>query len=148
MLNRLCPLALVAGLLTGCGNSSAEKPKQKTKKSVFQRTTQDIGKFDPNAGYTVSDSKINATNPITGPLEAYGPMVEKASKLGIDYNLSLYNAEHGRYPNYEEFMTDIVKKYNIRLKVLPGGNKYMYDEANHRLVVVEPLPDNKAEKEE
>jgi hypothetical protein len=128
-------LLLVAG---GCMPSLEEQTK-KSPNSIIGKKTQDIGKFDPNAGREVSDSKVRITNPITGPLEAYGPMVEQISKDHIDYALRLYEAEHGRYPkDYDEFMRDIIKANNIKLPVLPAQMKYQYDEVNHKLVVVQP----------
>ena len=105
--------------------------------SILGKKTQDIGEFDPNAGRKVSDSKIRATNPITGPLEALGPMMEKVSKLGIDQALSFYYATNGYYPKtYDDFMEQIIKANNIQLPVLPAGAEYQYDVANHKLVVV------------
>ncbi|MGH7129005.1 MAG: hypothetical protein ACREIV_10575 [Planctomycetaceae bacterium] len=115
----------------------AEEPPQQ--ESIIGKTTQEIGKYDPAAGRVVSDSKIHATNPVTAPLEAYGPMLEKVSATSVEHHLNLYYAEHGRYPTYDEFMEQIIKRNNLRLPVLPGGSEYQYDEANHRLVVVEPV---------
>lgn len=105
--------------------------------SILGKKTQDIGEFDPAAGRNVSDSKIRATNPITGPLEAMGPMMEKVSKLEIDHALGLYYATNGYYPKtYDDFMTQIIKANHIQLPVLPAGAEYQYDVANHKLVVV------------
>ena len=105
--------------------------------SILGKKTQDIGEFDPAAGRIVSDSKIRATNPITGPLEAMGPMLEKVSKLGIDHALSLYYATNGHYPKtHDDFMTQVIKANRIQLPKLPAGAEYQYDVANHKLVVV------------
>ena len=110
--------------VAGCSDSSQlTKPAPQPKKSVIAQSTQDIGKYDADAGWKLSDSKIEYSNPITGGLEAYGPAVEQVTKMAMDQNLALYNAEHGRYPNYDEFMSQIVKRYNLRLKVLPGGEE-------------------------
>lgn len=122
----------------------AEKPKQQ---KVFGKTTDDIGKFDPNAQQVISDQKIHATNPITGPLSAYSPMMEKISMLEIDHALALFNATEGRYPkDYDEFMQRIVKENNIRLPVLPFGGKYQYDEINHALMIVRTPEDAAKQK--
>ena len=116
------------------------QPAKKQPKTIIGRKTQDIGKYDPTAGWEVSDSKAKITNPITGPLEAYGPMTEKIAKLGIQHNVRMFEALNGRYPTYEEFMSQIIKnkKAPILLPVLPGNMKYQYDEKNHKLVVVKP----------
>jgi hypothetical protein len=58
--------------------------------------------------------------------------------------MDLYQAENGRYPaNYDEFMTEIIKKNNIVLPVLPKYQEYFYDENAHALQVRE-YPDRRA----
>lgn len=144
-------VCLIAAVTSGCFQPApppAPKPKaEENSGSILKKTTQDIGKYDPAAGREVSDSKIRATNPVTGALEAYGPMVEQISKMQIDGLLLGYQVEHEKWPTYEQFMSDIVKQYNVQLPVLPGKMEYQYDEANHKLVVVypegAPKPDTK-----
>ncbi len=131
-------LLVVTGLLAGCMQSLEEQTK-KDPNSIIGKKTQEVGQFDPNAGAKVSDSKIHATDPITAPVSAYGPMVEQIMKSHIEGALNLFNASEGRYPNsYEEFMTRIIKENNIQLPVLPAGRQYQYDVENHKLVVIEP----------
>lgn len=123
--------------LFGCMDS-LDKQVQKSPNSIIGKKTQDIGEFDPKAGAKVSDSKVKITDPITGPLQAYGPAVEQISKSHVAHALNLFNASEGRYPNsYEEFMTRIIKENNIKLPVLPGSKKYQYDVENHRLEVID-----------
>lgn len=123
--------------LFGC-MESLEKQVQKDPNSIIGKKTQEIGEFKPEAGAKVSDSKINATDPITAPVGAYGPMVERISKTTIAAALNLFNASEGRFPeSHEEFMTRIIKENNIQLPVLPGGKKYQYDVARHELVVID-----------
>ena len=124
-------------LCAGCMQSLEEQTK-KDPNSIIGKKTQNIGEFDPNAGAKVSDSKIHATDPITAPVSAYGPMLEQISKTHIEGAIRLFEATEGRYPNsHEEFMTAIIKANNIQLPVLPGGKQYQYDVANHQLVVVD-----------
>jgi len=131
------PIAVL--VICGC-MEGLEKQVEKSPNSVFGKKTQEIGKFDPNAaGQQVKPDQpqVKVTNVVTGGLEAYGPMMEQISKLGIEHAVKLFEAENGRFPkDYDEFMTEIVKKNNIQLPVLPGGAKYQYDEAEHKLVVV------------
>lgn len=110
---------------------------------VFKKTTQDIAKYDPAAGRKVSDSKINASDPVFGPLEAVRPLIEQVSKLSITSAVNSFWALEGRYPNYNEFMDQIIKQNNIQLPVLPAKFEYQYDEAKHELVVVAPLEADK-----
>ena len=129
-------LLLAALLLSGCMESeppSAPKPK----------TTDKIGEFDPNAGNEVVKPDVTMTNPITGPLEAYHPTVQKLAAMGIEHAVNLFNASEGRYPNsYEEFMTRVIKENNIHLPVLQPGLEYQYDVENHKLLVIR-TPDAK-----
>lgn len=115
--------------------------------SIIGKKTQDIQEFDPKAGRKVSESKVVATDPLSAPLQAYGPMLEQISKSYIEHALNLYNAEHGKFPkDHKEFMEKIIKANNIELPVLPRGMQYQYDVKEHKLVVVERAEEPKAEK--
>lgn len=136
-IDRKLALIIVVVSFSGC-MESLENQTKKSPNSIIGKTTQDIGQFNPNAGKAVSDSKIHATDPITAPMAAYGPMLEQISKSYIEQAVRLFEAENGRYPNgYDEFMEKIIKANSIKLPVLPGGKKYEYDDANHTLVVVD-----------
>jgi hypothetical protein len=138
----LIMLAIVLSL-SGCLQSLEDQTK-KSDSSIVGKTTQDVGKFDPTASNTVSDSKIKATDPITAPVSAYGPMLEQISKTQIKQAVDLFQATNERYPkDYDEFMEQIIKANNIQLPVLPGGKKYQYDEENHKLVVVDAPAEGK-----
>ena len=103
-------------LMAGCMES---QPAPAT--SPLKKTTDKIGEFDPNAGEEVVKPEVKITNPITGPLEAYGPLVQQVAALGIDHAINLFYATEGRYPNsYDEFMTRIIKENNRCLPVIPG----------------------------
>jgi hypothetical protein len=149
-MTRLPHVVLISSVMisAGCIDFStkpvAEEKKpaksEVTGESIFKKTTQEVGKFDPNAAHqVVSNQKINATDPITGPLAAYGPILESASILTIKQDIGLFEVEAGHYPTYEEFMEKIIKQNNRQLPVLPYKGKYMYDEAKHELVVVRDL---------
>ena len=112
------------------GISAIDAPKPKT--------TDKIGEFDPNAGNEVVKPDVRITNPITGPLEAYHPLMQQVAALGIEHAVNLFNGLEGRYPNsHEEFMTRIIKENNIRLPVLQPGLEYQYDVENHKLLVIQ-----------
>ena len=126
---------LTLALLGGC-DSLADQAK-KDPNSIIGKKTDKVGEFNPKADQEVSDSKVRVDNPITGPLEAYGPAVEQISKLEVQHALDLFNAEHDRYPkDHAEFMNRIIKANQIKLPVLPGGWQYAYDVPNHKLEVV------------
>lgn len=133
-MSRLIPvIALSALWLAGCEDATKKSPN-----AIFGKKTQNIGEFDPNAKQKVSDSKVRADTPGLSALQAYGPMVEKISKTYVESALNVFYATEGRYPmDYDEFMERIIKENNIELPVLPYGNKYQYDVANHKLEVIE-----------
>ena len=121
----------------GC-DQTPSKPAAEHDKGIFGKKTQDIGQFDPNkANQVVSDQKIHASDPITAPLSAYGPMMEKISNIAVDSALGIFNVTEERYPaSYEEFMEKIIKANNIWLPVLPYKGRYEYDVEHHELKAV------------
>lgn len=127
---RLFMMSCLAILIAGCMESQPSAPAK-------LKTTDKIGEFDPNASNEVVKPDVKITNPITGALQAYQPIVQKISAMGIDHAVNLFNASEGRYPNsYEEFIARIIKENNMRLPVLPPGIEYQYDVANHKLLVI------------
>ena len=131
-----CLLSLL--MTAGCMEAKNKPADDKSGQGIFGKKTQEIGQFDNNkANQVVSDQKIHATDPITAPLSAYGPTVEKISILAVDMQMATFQALEGRYPNdYDEFMEKIIKANNVKLPVLPYKGRYMYDEANHTVVIV------------
>ncbi len=129
---------ILALTVAGCGMKSIDEQTKKSPDSIIGKTTQSVGVYDPNSGSKVSDSKIRATDPVTAPLSAYGPMLEQISKTQIAGAVNLFHANEDRYPkDIDEFMEKIIKANNIKLPVLPGGKQYQYDVENHMLVVVD-----------
>mgnify|MGYP006879615845 CR=1 FL=1 len=125
-------------LLAGCVDSSVapRPPKKPGTTAAGPKTTIDIGEFNPDDGKETVDSEVKISNPITGALEAYGPLKQQAAELGVTKAIQLFHALEGRYPkDHDEFMTRIIKENHIRLPVLGTGKKYEYDVANHELVV-------------
>lgn len=123
----------------GCGMKPLEEQTKKSDKSIIGKTTTAVGVYDPNSEARVSDSRIQATDPVTAPMSAYGPMLERISKAQIEAAVNLFHAMEDRYPkDLDEFMQVIIRANNIQLPVLPGGLQYQYDVENHKLVIVEP----------
>jgi hypothetical protein len=142
---RFAHLASIPGLVlfAGCLESTNSPSGKGSDKGIFGKTTQDIRQFDANKqNQVVSDQKIHATDPITGPLSAYGPMMERISSIEITSALNLFHAENDRYPkDLDEFMEKIVKANNIRLPVLPYKGRYEYDVEKHELMIVRDAAD-------
>lgn len=134
---KLACLLILPFCLCGCMKSLEEQTK-KSEKSIIGKTTDEIGEFDPKAGNKVVEAKVEISNPVTGALEAYGPIVQRLSETEIAHALNLFQAENDRYPkDHDEFMEQIIKANRIKLPVLPGKKKYQYDVENHKLVVVD-----------
>jgi hypothetical protein len=139
----LALLALALSSLLSVGCKPPQPPvEKKSETGIFGQKTDKIGEFDPNKpDQVVSDGAIDEdrmSTPLIGGLAAYGPMLEKISKLYIEQAVNLFFAEHGRYPkDYAEFKEHIIDANHIQLPVLPGGAEYQYDVQNHCLVIVE-----------
>lgn len=127
--------AVVLGL--GCGLAEDTKPKGGT---VIGKRTQNIQEFNPNAqGMKVSKAEFEYTDPISGPLQAYGPALERAFVPMVNREIETFRALNGRYPkDYKEFMDEVIKKNDIKLPVLPGGKTWTYDPKEHVVKVMEP----------
>ncbi|MBI3865064.1 MAG: hypothetical protein HY290_24585 [Planctomycetia bacterium] len=141
-MSRLSMVVLFLGVacLAGCPKVDPKPAADNSGKGIIGKTTQDIGEFDAGkANQVVSDQKINASDPVTAPLSAYGPMVESIAKTRIVSEIGAFNAIEGRYPTYEEFMEKIIKANNIQLPVLPYKGRYMYDVEKHELVIVRDI---------
>ncbi|MEZ6062180.1 MAG: hypothetical protein R3C19_17715 [Planctomycetaceae bacterium] len=129
------PLVL---LLTsgGCGLDEG----MQSSKPAGPKTTTDIGEFQVREGEETVSSDIVYTNPVTGPLEALPGAKQQISELAIQHAVDLFQATNGRYPkDHDEFMTQVIQANNMRLPVLPKGQRYEYDVANHKLMVVQDV---------
>ena len=141
---RLPWFAVCLSLVVSAGCS---KPPESTPSStnsgqgIIGKTTQDVGQYDPNkANQVVSDQKIHASDPVTAPLSAYGPMVESLAKTQVTHAIGIFNAVENRYPkDHEEFMERIIKENNIKLPVLPFKGRYVYDVEKHELMIVRDI---------
>ena len=131
--NRLLLLVLCLPVV-GCGDL-LEVESKPADASILKKTTQDVREFDPNAEQV--DSKVKVTNPITGPLEALGPMRNKVAQLGLQIHIESFHALEGRYPkDHAEFMEKVIRQNNLQLPELPYHSEYQYDVENHKLVIV------------
>ena len=60
------------------------------------------------AGLYSGHVDVEITNPITGALEAYGPMVQKVTGGQVQNMITIFEIQHGHYPDYDEFMRRLV----------------------------------------
>lgn len=126
-------LSIFVVVLVGCAEPQAADS------GIINKTTQEIGEFDPDGDDKIADLQVKPSANPYASVGAYGYMVAEISRLAIEKRMQLYQAVHGRFPkDYEEFMTEIIKKDpQLKLPVLPGNRRYQYDVKNHELVVVE-----------
>lgn len=132
---RICLLTALLCFFVGCGDlmSTSKKPR---KKPLRPKTTSEIGEFKGDS--KVVEPNVQISNPITGALEAYEPLKQQISQLGIEHAIQLFHALEGRYPkDYDEFMQRVIAENNIRLPVLGKGFRYEYDVENHKLLIVQ-----------
>ncbi len=155
LVRSVLPLALVA---IGCdeprhpgkarqeASAPPEAPAPYKPRDTIGKTTTDIRAAEPEIkeqGAKVASTKIVAKDPILLVGNAYVTMIGKTSILQIEHAMKLYQAANNRYPkDLQEFLDEIVKANNIRLPTLPHYQEYGYDEAEHKLVILE-YPDRK-----
>lgn len=141
-------LALCAALLcTGCMKALEEQTKSKEK--PFSKKTQAIDKMQEGDVKVVQQGDNYVIGSASSVIDVYQEKLVEIHALHVDYAIKLFRAQHDRYPkDYDEFMSQIIKANQIRLPVLPKGMKYAYDEANHKLVVVEDPQAEEAEVEQ
>ena len=139
--NLIIVLFVCASCCVGCNPVDPTPSANNSGEGIIGKKTQEVGEFDKNkANQVVSDQKINASDPVTGPLAAYGPMVESITKTQITSLINTFNAIEGHYPaSHEEFMERIIKENNVQLPKLPFQGKYMYDVEKHELVIVRDI---------
>ena len=130
-------LALIMCLLAGCSDGLVSTDPSRNK-PLQPKATDDIGEFTGDKPVVTPDVKI--TNPITGPLEAYGPLKQRIAGLSLDHAVNMFHALEGRYPkDYDEFMQRVIRENKIQLPEPTKGLHYENDVENHKLLVVKDV---------
>jgi len=66
--------------------------------------------------------------PITTPIRAMFRVEQMLAFSMIKQPMDFYEIQHGHFPKtQEEFMKEIIEKYDITLPELPAGKRYFYD---------------------
>jgi hypothetical protein len=132
-----------SGTTTASGTTGdTTTPKVQVRETVGKRT-QTVLPLEPELakGARIASTQITATDPISGPGNAYVTTAGKVSMQQVDYAIEMYNASNGEYPkDYQEFMDGVLKvgqPDGLQLPQLPAYQEYAYDAANHKLVVLE-----------
>lgn len=139
-MQRLRHSLLLVVFFAGCVDQQAQDATAKPNEPgelARPKTTDEIGEFDPAADNEIVDTDVKISNPITGALEAYGPLKQQISGMAVTQAVEMFRATEGRYPKtYDEFISKVVEANRIRLPVPGNGLQYQYDVQNHSLVVV------------
>jgi hypothetical protein len=119
--------------------SQAKQPAKQSGPIIGQRTT-DIRPMSDLKQENVQPAspKIVAKDPIPILGNAYVSIVGQAAINNMKHAVDLFHAENDRYPkDYDEFMSAIVRPHGISLPQLPPYQKYVYDENEHKLIIME-----------
>jgi hypothetical protein len=153
-------LALGLLLAAGCdqprrtagakGSAQKQNPSQPVvqPREILNKRTMNILNANEELakGAQVGTTKITAKDPLTLPGNAYVTQTGRLGILDVQHALDLYHATNDRYPNYQEFMAEIIRANNIALPQLPYYQEYGYDEKEHKLIILE-FPERKAQVE-
>ena len=137
-----CVLLGVCVAVCGCDSNEdvGQAPAKPKPESIINKTTQEIGEYDPAAGKEiVEDVKVNI---VTGAAGAMGPLLGKVSAMSVQSRLEIFKAIHERYPrDHAEFMSEVIHGQDpMKLPMPVHGTSYEYDVAGHRLVLVKDAP--------
>ena len=142
----LLPLVMLAGCEGAKKPATASnKPKIKIRETVG-KTTQDV----LNLSDALAQKGVLAATSVTsgdylGAIsDVYKTSVPKIAIATLQPLMMQFNLDNNRDPTYDEFVAQIIKVHNVRLPQLPYYQDYAYDEAEHKLVVVE-FPQRKAD---
>lgn len=139
-MQRLGHSLLLVVFFAGCVDQQTQDSTAKSNEPgelAKPKMTGKIGEFDPAADNEIVDTDVKISNPITGALEAYGPLKQQISGMAVTQAVEMFRATEGRYPKtYNEFVSKVVEANRIRLPVPGNGLEYQYDVQNHCLVVV------------
>lgn len=127
-------IALIA--LPGCDDS----PPKKSKTPITKRTTQDVRdpKKEQAKGATAQPAgPTAAANVGSVPGSVYVAGISTAAAASVKSGLDAYFAENGDYPKtHDDFMENVIKKYQLSLPALPHYQKYAYDVEKRQLMVL------------
>jgi hypothetical protein len=150
MIARIAWVLLPLVVLAGCESpkkpaSAAAGPKVKIRETIG-KTTQDVLKLNDALAQkgVLAATNVTSKDYLGAISDVYKTSVPKIVIATIQPLMVQFNLDNNRDPNYDEFMAQIIKAYNVQLPQLPYYQEYAYDETEHKLVVVE-FPDKKTQ---
>ncbi|WP_144996530.1 hypothetical protein [Polystyrenella longa] len=115
---------------------------KKDNRGIIGKRTQEVGDYDQlikdNPNLVRVSEKVNTDNYIKTLSSTMLVKGSEASRFGMLQVIRTFEAEHERFPNYEEFI-GIMKESGSSFTVLPAGQFYAYSaEAGEIMILEEP----------
>lgn len=149
---RRAVLALALLASAGCGGSSATSTPPKTAaagevapRETVRKTTQEVMRLSEaqaQGGQIAEDG--GTVGPSGGYLGTLAKTYRQAAGMGGTYAanqaIQAHEILNGPLKDYADFQTTILRKGDpggLALPMLPYYQEYAYDEANHKVVIVE-----------
>ena len=150
MIARIAMVLVALVVLAGCESAkkpavASGKPKVKIRETVG-KTTQNVMKLSDALAKkgVLAATSVTSSDYLGAISDAYKTSVPKIAIATIQPLMLQFNLDNNHDPSYDEFVEQILKVHNVQLPQLPYYQDYAYDEAEHKLVVVE-FPDRKTQ---
>ncbi|HUG18750.1 MAG TPA: hypothetical protein VMM56_07210 [Planctomycetaceae bacterium] len=118
--------------------AKAEEQPKKDPKGILNKTTAQVvdakKALAENPDLVVVENGKFGTNYLTGLANVRVMVASQVSTLGMQQAVQAHQAEHGRWPTYDEFM-GIMKQYGIRFTEVFAWQKYGYNEDDGTIVL-------------
>ncbi|MAG94584.1 MAG: hypothetical protein CMJ48_12675 [Planctomycetaceae bacterium] len=111
------------------------------KRGIFSKTTNvivDAKEWREKPGIIVVDNKIDASDPLTGSLQAYSSIASRASLLNFKHQVDIMKNLDPAGPknlSYKQ-LTDLMKQMKVELAMLEPWKMYAYDETTGGFLVL------------
>jgi len=131
---------LIFCFTVGCNPPTPKKKVAKKKgdaTGIFNKTTTEVGEWDPGAGFEVVVEDGEDVNMINRNLKGLGAASDMLAKMKVQAALEQYRALEGHYPKtYDEFKNKFFKNWVKDLPMPRTTCEYQYDVDNHELLIV------------
>jgi hypothetical protein len=99
-----------------------------------------------NPNLVIVEQRAQGDDPVSFALRAYVDVRSRASTFGMTRAVQLYQAEHERWPSYDEFVR-MMRENRVEFTMIEPFRMYAYDSKTGEIVVLED-PDEKRRRYE
>ena len=99
-----------------------------------------------NPNLKIVEQRAQGDDPISFALDAYIDVRSRASRFGMTRAVQLHQAEHERWPTYDEFVR-MMRENRVEFTMIEPFRMYAYDSKSGEIVVLED-PDEKRRRYE